>query len=132
MVARGELPDFDELPEIPGLHLRHAWDVFGPGDVLGSINLVTPERVSRAAAGVATGELISLDLPLNLPSPPFFGRRPYEHVVSALNRHEMDDHLDDFHPQGSTQWDALNHVRCREYGYYGGRTLDPTEAYNGL
>ena len=41
-------------------------------------------------------------------------------------------HLDDFHPQGSTQWDALGHVRCREHGFWGGRTQDPTEGPNGL
>ena len=120
------LPDYDDLPEIAGLGVRHAWDVFGEDDVLGSINLVTPERVARAAASVTTGELIPLDLPLDVPDPPLFGRRPYEHHVVALNRHEMDDHLDDFHPQGSTQWDALSHVRCREHGYWGGRTQDPT------
>jgi kynurenine formamidase len=101
-------------------------------DVLGSINLVTPERVARAAASVTTGELLSLDLPLNLPDPPLFGRKAYEHVVIALNRNEMDDHLDNFHPQGSTQWDALNHVRCREHGYWGGRRQDPTDGPNGL
>jgi kynurenine formamidase len=126
------LPTYDDLPEIAGLGLRHAWDVFGDGDVLGSINLVTPARVARAAAMVTTGELVSLDLPLNLPDPPLFGRKPYEHVVRALNRNEMDDHLDSFHPQGSTQWDALNHVRCREHGYWGGRTQDPTDGPNGL
>jgi kynurenine formamidase len=120
------------LPEIAGLGLRHAWDVFGEGDVLGSINLVTAERVARAAASVTTGEILSLDLPLNVPNPPLFGRKPYEHVVISLNRNEMDDHLDGFHPQGSTQWDALNHVRCREYGYWGGRTQDPTVGPNGL
>jgi hypothetical protein len=130
--ADGLLPTFDELPEIPGLQLRHAWEVYGPGDELGSINLVTPERVARAAGAVSTGELISLDLPLNVPDPPLFGRRAYEHVVVALSRNEMDDHLDGFHPQGSTQWDALNHVRCREHGYYGGRIGDPTEGPNGL
>jgi kynurenine formamidase len=127
-----ELPTYDELPEIPGLDLRHAWDVFGRDDVLGSINLVTPERVARAAATVTTGELIPLDLPLDVPDPPLFGREAYRHHVRALNRHEMDDHLDGFHPQGSTQWDALGHVRCREHGYWGGRTKDPTEGRNGL
>jgi hypothetical protein len=126
------LPTYDELPEVPGLGLRHAWDVFGEDDVLGSINLVTPARVARAAASVTTGEMLSLDLPLNLPDPPLFGRKAYEHVVIALNRNEMDDHLDNFHPQGSTQWDALNHVRCREHGYWGGRTQDPTAGPNGL
>lgn len=126
------LPDYDDLPGVPGLDLRHAWDVFGRDDVLGSINLVTPERIARAAAGVITGELIPLDLPLDVPDPPLFGRRPYEHHVVALNRHEYDDHLDGFHPQGSTQWDALNHVRCREHGFYGGRTANPTDGPIGL
>jgi hypothetical protein len=130
--ADGLLPTYDELPEISGLHFRHAWEVYGPDDELGSINLVTPERVARAARAVSTGELISLDLPLNVPDPPLFGRRRYDHVVVALNRNEMDDHLDAFHPQASTQWDALNHVRCREHGYYGGRTGDPTDGPNGL
>jgi hypothetical protein len=126
------LPDYDDLPQVPGLDMRHAWDVFGRDDVLGSINLVTPERVARAAAGVVTGELIPLDLPLDVPDPPLFGRRAYEHHVVALNRHEFDDHLDGFHPQGSTQWDALSHVRCREHGFWGGRTDNPTDGPIGL
>jgi hypothetical protein len=126
------LPRFDDLPELPGLGIRHAWDVFGRGDALGSINLVTPERVARAAASVTTGELVPLDLPLNLPDPPLFGRQPYQHHVRQLSRNEMDDHLDNFHLQGSTQWDALSHVRCREHGYWGGRTQDPTEGDIGL
>ena len=126
------LPDYDDLPLVPGLDVRHAWDVFGRDDVLGSINLVTAERVARAAAGVVTGELIPLDLPLDVPDPPLFGRHSYRHHVVALNRHEYDDHLDGFHQQGSTQWDALSHVRCREHGFWGGRTADPTDGPIGL
>ena len=132
MTTAAPLPDFDDLPEIPGLGLRHAWDVFGRDDVLGSINLVTPERVARAAGSVTTGELLSLDLPLDLPNPALFGRATYRHSVFALNRNEMDDRLDGFHPQGSTQWDALNHVRCREHGYWGGRTQNPMDGPNDL
>ncbi len=127
-----DLPDFDDLPLIEDLGLRHAWDVFGRDDVLGSINLVIPERVARAAALVTTGQIVSLDLPLDLPNPALFGREAYTHTVVALNRNEMDDRLDSFHPQGSTQWDALNHVRCREYGFWGGRTNNPTDGPNGL
>jgi hypothetical protein len=126
------LPDFDELPLLGDLGLRHAWDVWGRDDVLGSINLVTPDRVARAAASVATGELIPLDLPLDTPNPPLFGREPYRHTVVALSRNEMDDRLDGFFPQGSTQWDALNHVRCREHGFWGGRAQNPTDGPNGL
>ena len=92
-----QLPDFDDLPEIEGLGLRHAWDVFGRDDALGSINLLTPERVANAASFVQTGDMVPLDLPLNLPNPPLFGRQAYEHVIFALNRHEMDDRVDNFH-----------------------------------
>jgi kynurenine formamidase len=127
-----ELPAYDDLPEIAGLGVRHAWDVFGREDVLGSVNLLTAERVAAAARLVRTGRRIPLDLPLDLPDPPLFGRRPFEHVVFALSRNEMDDRVDDFHLQGSTQWDGLNHVRCREHGYWGGRLQDPTEGPNGL
>lgn len=127
-----ELPSFDELPELEGVGVRHAWDVWGREDELGSINLVTPARVAAAAASVRTGQMISLDLPLDLPNPPLFGRQAYQHGIFALNRNEMDDRLDAFHPQASTQWDALCHVRCREHGYWGGRLADPTEGPNGL
>lgn len=131
-MAELRLPSFDELPQLPGIGLRHAWNVFGPDDALGTVNWITPERVVAAARCISTGERISLDLPLNLPDPPLFGRAPYQHSVIALNRNEMDDRVDSFHLQGSTQWDALNHVRCREHGYWGGRTQDPTEGPNGL
>ena len=74
------LPSYDELPLIEGLDIRHAWDVFGRDDVLGSMNLLTDERVARAAALVTTGRRIPLDLPLDLPSPPLFGREPFDHI----------------------------------------------------
>jgi kynurenine formamidase len=127
-----ELPRYDELPEVPGLGLRHAWDVFGADDRHGTVNLLDARRVLGAAALVRTGEVVSLDLPLDLPDPPLFGRQPYRHDVFALSRNEMDDRLDNFHLQGSTQWDALGHVRCREHGFWGGRTTDPTSDVNDL
>jgi len=130
--APANLPDYDDLPEIEGLGVRHAWDVFGRDDVLGSIGLLTDERVAAAAGLIRSGRRVSLDLPLDLPSPPLFGRQPFEHVTFALSRNEMDDRVDNFHLQGSTQWDGLNHVRCREHGYWGGRTEDPLDAPNGL
>lgn len=127
-----ELPAFDDLPVIPELGLRHAWGVFGDDDRLGTVNLLTPERVRAAAGLVRSGEVIRLDLPLDQPDPPLFGRAPYRHDVFALSRNEMDDRLDNFHLQASTQWDALSHVRCREHGYWGGRTDNPTEVHNDL
>jgi len=117
------LPDYDSLPSLPGLDIRHAWGVYGDDDRLGSINHITPERVAAASSEVRTGEMFPLDLPMHLPDPPMFGRQPFVHTIFALNRHEMDDRLDGYHPQGSTQWDALGHVRAREHGFYGGNRL---------
>ena len=130
--AVADLPPFDDLPEVPGLDLRHGWDVFGPDDRIGTVNLLDANRVLAAAALVRSGEVLSLDLPLDLPNPPLFGRKPYRHEVFALSRNEMDDRLDGFHLQGSTQWDALGHVRCREHGFWGGRTTNPTNDANDL
>ena len=47
---------FDELPVLPGSGLRQAWDVWGPGDNLGTLNRLTGPVVAAAAAAVRTGE----------------------------------------------------------------------------
>lgn len=43
------LPKFDELPLFKGKP-GCAWDVWGPDDQLGTINLLTPDVVKRAAS----------------------------------------------------------------------------------
>ena len=114
-------PAFAELPAIgEGSEERHAWDVWGRGDQLGSINRLTPERVAAAARLVRTGKVINLDLPLNEPDPAISDRTRYRHHVET-GRQTRDDWLDGFYLQGSSQWDALGHVRYRQYGYWGGR-----------
>ena len=122
------LPDYDELPEVPGLGIRHAWDVFGRDDVLGSINLVTPERVARAAASVTTGR----DDPAR---PPARRARPAAVRPPAVRAPRRS-------PSTATRWTTTSttstrraprsgtpssHVRCREHGFWGGRTQDPTD-----
>jgi kynurenine formamidase len=58
---------------------------------------------------------------LNLPDPPLFGRQPYGHAIFELDRNTRDDRLDNFHPQASSQWDGLRHVRYAQHGFWGGR-----------
>lgn len=114
-------PKYDELPAIPSTGARHGWEVFGAGDELGTVNFLTPERVRAATALVTEGRSVDLSLPLNLPSPQLGGtRKGYQHTVER-NRGGSDDLLDNFYLQGSTQWDGLQHIRYREFGYYGGR-----------
>jgi hypothetical protein len=114
-------PAYDQLPLIDKIGARHAWGVFGPDDELGRLNLLTPQVVKDASAGVRRGEVFNLCLPLDLPDPPWGGeRRPYQHFVFPLNRNSQDDYLDSFYPQRSTQWDGFRHIRAREFGFWGG------------
>lgn len=116
-----ELPRYADLPAFEKTGEKHAWGVFGPGDQLGTINLLTPERVLAAARLVRKGRVINLNLPLNFPTTLYQGetRSGYRHRMS-VNRGGRDDLLDNFAMQGSTQWDGLRHVRYREFGYWGG------------
>jgi kynurenine formamidase len=124
---RREVPRYDQLPELGALGLRHAWSVFGAGDQLGTVNHMGPPTIVAAARLVSEGRVFRLDLPLDLPDPPLYSREPLRHAMHATSRNLWDDRLDSFYPQGSTQWDALRHVRCREFGFYGGVTEDPPE-----
>jgi kynurenine formamidase len=83
---------------------------------------MTPETVAAAAALVRDGESIGLNLALTEIAPPLFGRDPIAQDVFATDRNTLDDRLDSFYPQGSTQWDGLRHVRAREFGFFGGVT----------
>src|SRR5581483_9125979 len=112
------LPSYDRLPVIEELGIRHAWGVLDPN--LGTIGLLTAAAVAAGAALVRTGELFNLDLPLDEPDPPLFGRDPYRHEIFATDRNHVDDRLDTLFPQGSSQWDGLRHVRAREHGFFGG------------
>lgn len=108
-------PKYRDLPD------GSAWDALDPG--LGSLELLTPERVAAAARLVHTGTRFALDLPLDLPSPPFFGREAYRHEVFSLGTDFVfDDKLDNFFPQSSTQWDGFGHFGHPTKGFFAGRT----------
>ena len=97
-----------------------AWEVLDPR--LGSLEVLTPERVAAAARLVRTGARFALDLPLDVPSPPFFGREPFRHEVFSLGMdYVFDDKLDNFFPQSSTQWDGFGHFGHPTKGFFGGR-----------
>ena len=131
MVDLNALPKYRDLPLFEGEDERHAWGVFGDDDNLGTVNLLTPERVRDAAALVRTGKRFSLDLPLDLPlrkprEEGERGRGPYVHVATH-HRGGGDDHLDNFYLQGSSQWDGLRHIRYQKFGYYNNLQDDALE-----
>src|SRR5258708_11407768 len=67
-----KIPSYDELPVRAGAPAGAAWGVFGDDDNVGTINLLTPERVAAATSSIPTGQAFALTLPINLPDPPPF------------------------------------------------------------
>lgn len=107
------LPSYDELPE------GRSWGVWPGREVYGSLNLLTAERAVAAAKLVRTGETFALNLEMELPDPPLFGRGAFEHEIVAGPSHR-DDVLHHWNTQSSTQWDGLRHVFHPTQGNYGG------------
>jgi kynurenine formamidase len=116
-----DLPTYDDLPVTEGAPEGSSWGVWGEGDVLGCLNLLTPERAVAAAALVQQGRVFPLDLDLALPDPPLFGRARLRHEVTGpVGGFSHDDVVDGWNTQSSTQWDGFRHVGHPVHGRYGG------------
>lgn len=120
----GELPSYDELPAA-GNGTRSGWGLFGAGDSVGLINLLTPERVVGAVATVRAGKVFALNAAVDFLDPPLFRRQAMRHEVAVLRGGAgLDDTLHDLNPQSSSQWDSLGHVAFRPGEFYNGASLD--------
>ena len=108
-----------------------AWGVFGDEDQVGTINLLTPDRVIEAAGSIRSGRVFSLNLPINIPDPPLFGRGKHNHIIKQYASYILDDYLDNFYPQASSQWDALSHVEHPKFGGYNGFPDSEITGYGG-
>src|SRR2546428_7880310 len=78
------LPSYDQLPVKDGAPEGSAWGLFGDNDQLGCLNLLTPERVLAAARLVRKGAVFSLNLRIDEPNPPLFGRAAPKHTLTDL------------------------------------------------
>jgi len=102
------LPKRASLPLIPNTPPGSAW-FWGPHDDLGRLNLLTPQRIASATHScVKTGVVIPLNLPLNIPDPPFFGRAALTHKITSIGPGAFDDEIS-LNTQSSTQWDGFRH-----------------------
>jgi kynurenine formamidase len=124
-----ELPTYDELPEASDGG-RSAWGVFGPDDVLGTINLLTPERIAAASRLVRRGAMFPLDAPVGAFNPALIASRgaPRHRVLHQSGSIGFDDVMDNFFPQGSSQWDSLGHVAYAPNQFYNGTHEDDITA----
>ncbi|MGO9602834.1 MAG: cyclase family protein [Candidatus Binataceae bacterium] len=116
------LPTYDQLPVRAGAPAGAAWGVFGDEDEVGTINLLSPARVLAAAQSIRSGKVFALNLPINIPDPPLFTRGKHSHTIKIFPNanYVLDDYLDNFYPQASSQWDALCHVKHPVLGAYNG------------
>ncbi len=113
------LPSYDQLPVKDSAPNGSAWGLFGDDDQLGCLNLLTPARVVAAAMLVRKGHVFPLNLRIDEPNPPLFGRgAPTVHFITG--EVHRDDYLDSFWPQASSQWDGLRHIRHPRDSFYNG------------
>src|SRR5215831_15029916 len=130
------LPTFDELPIKPDYPPHSAWGVFGDDDEIGTLNLLTPERVAAAAQLVRSGEVFPMSWELELPAPPLFNRQALKHTIHRRRQNVFDDIYDSFNTQSSSQWDGLRHYGHRRFGFYNGLTeeqiADTSVSRNGI
>ncbi|KAI1964191.1 hypothetical protein LOZ58_002054 [Ophidiomyces ophidiicola] len=103
-----KLPTRHHVPHIPGAPEGACW-VWGKDDNLGRLNLLTPARVKAAAQEIRTGELVALNLPLNVPETPGFGREKFVHTIKTLYENIAYDDKYELNTQSGTQWDGFRH-----------------------
>ena len=97
-----------------------SWGLWGVDDELGCLNLLIPERIAAAAKLVRRGAVFPLNLRIDRPDPPLYGRGAVKHTITGAGGNGRDDYLDNFWPQASSQWDSLRHIRHPEHGFYNG------------
>lgn len=81
------LPDFDNLPPVPGMPKGCAWGLFdndGKKDYLGTLNLLTPSVVQAALKEAWEGVSVSLNWPINAINKPGFARKGLEHHLISF------------------------------------------------
>jgi len=84
---------------------------------------LTPSRVSAAAKEVKTGEIVPLNLPLNVPNVPAFGREPFHHEIKTLAEGLAYDDKYSLNTQSGTQWDGFRHfAHFSSQKFYNGTT----------
>ncbi|KAH6643490.1 hypothetical protein C7974DRAFT_381646 [Boeremia exigua] len=121
---RDSLPKRAQLPRIAGTPEGSAW-FWGDSDELGRLNLLTPERVRKAAQeNIRTGGVVSLNLSVVEPSPPLFGRKHFAHSIKPIGGGAFDDETS-YNTQASSQWDGFRHFRDpTTERFYNGTVLD--------
>lgn len=122
MDSQHGLPDYDQMPNAPGTEFGGcAWGIFdqnGVRDQLGTLNLLTPSRVLKAAKEeIQCGESVSLNLGLETIQYPAFGRQAFRHKVIdlvELGFAGFDEEIT-LNPQVTSHWNSFLHFAHQPY-----------------
>lgn len=118
--------------DIEALHLRLSnWGRFGPGDQLGTLNLVTPERRVAAAALVRSGRTVSCARPLATEAGPENPQPALHHMIGTASEGYGADFIGvASHGYATSHIDALCHIfhRDRLYGGHPSAGVTPRGA----
>jgi kynurenine formamidase len=115
------------------------WGRWGPDDQLGTLNLITPERVREAVSLVRTGRRVSMEIPINTVAGPD-NPNPAIHFVSQghdvdIGSGELRFGLDFLgmasHGDCHTHVDALNHISYNGQTYNGKPALEVLKSTGG-
>jgi hypothetical protein len=74
--------------------------------------------VAAASKEIKTGEIIPVNLPLDCPKQPAFGREVFKHEIKVLVENIAYDDLYTMNTQSGTQWDGFRHVRSEFLSKY--------------
>ncbi|MFI2349517.1 cyclase family protein [Streptomyces sp. NPDC019443] len=114
-----DLPAYAELLSRTDAPPGSSWGLFGAGDQVGTLNLAGPEETRASAACVRTGEVFTLDYPLNAFDPPLSPTRSVpKHRMFSRHPDHRDDVIDGLCPQAATHLDGLRHRRHHVHGFY--------------
>ena len=108
-----QLPAYAEPPRLGDMGC--SWGLRGQGDRLGSLNLLSANRVIAASREIKTGQVFPLDLSMRVPGPPVLGRRDFFQEVRREPglgdfEHFEDDIVSFWNTQRGSQRDGLRHV----------------------
>lgn len=117
-----DIPSYDDLP-LSDFGGRHSWDVPACATV-GTLGFIDEAVRLGALRSVRSGRVISLNAPMEVIDPPFFGRQPLSREIEVKRDGlVLDDRIDALYPQVSSQWDALNHIGAAPGVYFGDARL---------
>lgn len=81
--------------------------------------------MAAAAKEIKHGDIVPVNLPLNVPETPAFGRQPFKHEIVTLAPGRAFDDKYDMNTQSGTQWDGFRHFAHMATGtFYNGTKGD--------